>query len=372
MQFNDLVNAIGQAHVQLNSRANKTINLCATLRNWVIGAYIQEYEQKGSDRAQYGTALLTKLAEKLKKQNIPGCSERYLQLFRLFYQTYPTIWQTVSAEFKSLLGKNFFPQISQTASAKSATHPKIKGLDANTLLTHLSFSHFVEMIKINDPLKRAFYELECIKCTWAVRELRRQIGSLYYERVGLSKNKEKLVEMVRSKKLPEQPSEIIRDPYIFEFLGLKPSEIMLENDLRDALVMKLQEFILELGKGFCFEARNKRVLIGGEYFFIDLVFYHKILKTNVLIELKLRQFKQGDISQLDSYLNYYKENEMTEGDKPPVGILLCTEKNHALVKYALAGMDNQLFVSEYSLQLPSQEEMSKFLERSLEQEISKK
>jgi len=242
------------------------------------------------------------------------------------------------------------------------------GLDAETLLSNLSFTHFSELLKIDDQLKRSFYELECIRCGWTTRELSRQIGSLYYERTGLSKNKKKLIEIVRAQALPQKASDIIRDPYVFEFLGLKPHELMFENDLRDGLVGKLQQFILELGKGFCFEARNKRILIGKEYYFIDLVFYHRILKCNVLLELKLRKFKHGDMAQLNTYLNYYKKNEMTEGDKPPIGILLCTEKDHPLVEYALAGIDNQLFVSEYSLQLPSKEEMEKFLEEELQKE----
>jgi predicted nuclease of restriction endonuclease-like (RecB) superfamily len=368
MNFDDLIIAISNTHNVLGKKANNTINTCTTLRNWLIGAYVQEYEQKGEDRAQYGAGLLEKLSNDLKRKGISGCSARNIWLFRQFYQIYPLILQAVPAEFKDLLGQNILSPILQAAPAESKTAQSVTGLDVATLLSNLSFTHFVELLKIKDPLKRVFYELECIKCGWSTRELNRQIGSLYYERVGLSKNKEKLIKLVRNQKLPEQPDDIIRDPYVFEFLGLKPHEVMYENNLRDALVAKLQNFILELGKGFCFEARNKRVIIGEKYYFIDLVFYHKILKASILLELKLRPFKHGDMAQLNTYLNYYKKNEMVTGDKSPIGILLCTEKDHPLVEYALAGIDNQLFVSEYSLQLPSKEEIGKFLAQAIQKE----
>jgi len=368
MNFTDLTAAIGNTHEQFSSKAGKTVNICTTLRNWVIGAYIQEYELQGGDRAEYGAELLDNLSKVLKKNNIPGCSARNLWLFRQFYRAYPLILQAVPAEFKSMLDANVLSTIMQAVPAASKETTSALGLDSATLLANLSFTHFVELLKIDDLLKRSFYELECIKCGWSTRELSRQIGSLYFERLGLSKNKKKLVELVRAQKLPEQPADIIRDPYVFEFLGLKPHEVMFENNLRDGLVSKLQQFILELGKGFCFEARNKRILIGKEYYFIDLVFYHKVLKTNILFELKLGKFKHGDMAQLNTYLNYYKKHEMTEGDKPPIGILLCTEKDHTLVEYALAGLDNQLFVSEYILQLPSKEEIGKFLQLELQKE----
>lgn len=364
MNFVDLTIAMENTHQLFSNRAGKTVNVCATLRNWFIGAYIQEYELQGNDRAKYGVELLGNLSKVLKYNSIPGCSTRNLWLFKQFYRTYPAILQALPAEFKNMLETNILLTIVQT----SKITPQAIGLDSATLLNHLSFSHFVELIKIDDVLKRSFYELECVKCGWSIRELGRQIASLYFERLGLSKNKEKLTELVRSKKLPEQPADIIRDPYIFEFLGIKPSEIMLENDLRDGLVSKLQQFILELGKGFCFEARNKRILIGKEYYFIDLVFYHKLLKANILFELKLGKFKHGDMAQLNTYLNYYKKHEMSEGDKQPIGILLCTEKDHTLVEYALAGLDNQLFVSEYILQLPSKEEIGRFLRNELQKE----
>jgi predicted nuclease of restriction endonuclease-like (RecB) superfamily len=227
---------------------------------------------------------------------------------------------------------------------------------------------FKQLTDVDDDTKRTFYEIECIRGNWSVRELMRQINSLYYERSGLSKNKKKLAELVRNGAEVAEPKLAIRDPYIFEFMGLKPPEVMSETHLEDQILEKLQEFLLELGHGFCFEARQKRILIGDEHFFVDLVFYHRILKCHVLVELKLDKFRQENIGQLNTYVNWYRKNMMTSGDNPPVGILLCTDKNHALVEYALAGMDNNLFVSKYQLELPKKEDMQRFIEEQLKSE----
>ena len=196
-----------------------------------------------------------------------------------------------------------------------------------------------------------------------MRELKRQIASLYYERSGLSKDKEKLSEIAHSAAEPFLPAQIIRDPYIFEFLGLRPQDTMGESDLEDALLDRLQEFLLELGHGFCFEARQKRILIGGEHFFVDLVFYHRILKCHVLVELKTQAFSHENLGQLNTYVAYFKKQEMTVGDQPPIGILLCTRKNEALVEFALGDLSNQLFVSRYATEMPDKAAMEKFLQQ---------
>jgi predicted nuclease of restriction endonuclease-like (RecB) superfamily len=225
-------------------------------------------------------------------------------------------------------------------------------------------------MKIDDVLKRNFYELECIKSNWSVRELKRQIASLYFERTALSKDKAKLIEYVRQSSPIDviSISNTIRDPYVFEFLGLKPKEVMYESDLQKALLDKLQDFLLELGKGVCFEARNKRILIGDTYYFIDAVFYHRILKCSILVELKMNAMNHENIGQLKTYLNYYRKHEINPGDNPPIGILLCAEKDHALVEYALGEGDSEnLFVSKYQLELPSKEEMQIFLEQNLKE-----
>jgi predicted nuclease of restriction endonuclease-like (RecB) superfamily len=236
------------------------------------------------------------------------------------------------------------------------------GVAAGEVLTRLSFSHIAELLQCDDATQRAFYELECIRGTWSVRELRRQIASLYYERSGLSENKGKLATLTQEGAERTEPTLAIRDPYVFEFLGLKPQEVMGESHLEDQLLDKLHDFLLELGHGFCFEARQKRITIGDSHNFVDLVFYHRILKCHVLVELKVAAFSHENIGQLNTYVSWYRTNVMTAGDNPPVGILLCTQKDHALVEYALSGMDSGLFVSKYLLELPSKEEMQRFLE----------
>ena len=194
------------------------------------------------------------------------------------------------------------------------------------LVERLAFTHFVELIKLEDPLKRTFYEIECIRGNWSVRELKRQINSLYFERSGLSKDKKKLAALAQEGAETAEPKLAIRDPYIFEFLGLKPKEVMSESHLEEELLDKLQDFLLEMGYGFCFEARQKRILIGDTHNFVDLVFYHRILKCHVLVELKLEEFSHETIGQLNTYVSWYRKNMMTEGDNPTVGILLCTKK----------------------------------------------
>ncbi|MBC8185690.1 DUF1016 family protein [candidate division KSB1 bacterium] len=388
LNFESLVSELVQLHHQSEQQTTKAINVGMTIRNWLIGHHIVEYEQNGEDRAKYGEKLLESIAEEFKKKKIKGMSETNLKVFRQFYEFYPQIRQslndqsyfpirqTVSDEFKleksQTVSDKSDSQIIQTLSEESqkpireSLSPEF-ALSGKELLSKLSFSHISELIKINDQLKRSFYEVECIRGTWSVRELRRQINSLYFERSGLSKDKKALAKHVQSKAEKVSLLTTIQDPLVFEFLGLKSTDVMLESDLETALLDRLQEFIMELGHRFCFEARQKRILIGEEYFFIDLVFYHRILKCHVLIDLKVEAFEHSFVGQLNTYLNYYIENEMAEGDNPPVGLLLCTEKNHTLVRYAKAGMANKLFVSKYQLELPKKEELQKFIEEQLQE-----
>jgi predicted nuclease of restriction endonuclease-like (RecB) superfamily len=371
LDFAALVDAIGQMTERLSAQAGKAVNISLTLRNWTIGCYIREYEQNGADRAQYGETLLEALSERLTQVGIEGMAARSLRLYRQFYLGYPQIWQTVSARFPpGLLSEAIW----QSLSAKSGTEmlPGIAGtksskcqIPADRLVNSLSFSHFAELITIEDPLKRAFYEIECLRGSWSVRELKRQIGSLYFERSGLSQNKEKLAELEQAGAEQADPKLAIRDPYIFEFLGIKSREVMRESDLEEALLDKLQDFLLELGHGFCFEARQKRILIGDSHGFVDLVFYHRILKCHVLVELKIEAFTHENLGQLNTYVSWYRKHMMADNDNPPVGILLCTQKDHALIEYALAGMDNKLFVSKYQLELPAREEIQRFLEAKM-------
>ena len=359
MNFKKLVDSIQQIHDQLSDQACRAVNTSLTLRNWLIGLYIQEYEQHGADRAQYGESLLDRLSEELRQIGIPRSGTRELRRYRLFYSVYPQIRDALTPEFSSrlLLRKN-----SGVSDSQMSREFQIGG---KTLISRLSFTHLVELIALDDATKRAFYEAECIRGNWSVRELKRQIASLYYERSGLSRNKQKLSELAQQSAEKDEPKLVIRDPYVFEFLGLRPKEVMSESHLEDQLINKLEAFLLELGHGFCFEARQKRILIGDEHFFVDLVFYHRILKCHILVDLKLEKFSHQNIGQLNTYVSWYRKNMMVEGDNPPVGILLCTDKNHALVEYALAGMDNNLFVSKYLLELPKKEEMQRFIEEQV-------
>jgi len=235
-------------------------------------------------------------------------------------------------------------------------------LSSQQLIDCLSYSHFELLVALDSDEKRAFYESECIRGCWSFRDLKRQINSLMFERCELSINKQKLTDQSQSGGEHVAAQLLIRDPYVFEFLGLTPMEVMSESHLEDQLLSKLQQFLLELGQGFCFEARQRRILIGDKYYFVDLVFYHRILKCHVLVDLKFEEFTHENIGQLNTYVSWFEKNVRESGDNPPIGILLCTEKDHALVQYALAAMDNELFVSKYQLQLPTPEILKQQLE----------
>lgn len=367
--FSDLASIIQSTHDVAQSSAIRAINRMQTMRNWLIGYYIVEFEQHGKDRAEYGTQLLKKLEEQVNRK---GLNVTLFQTSRNFYNLYPQmgglfvpneIYSTLSNKSESripLMDKSTDAQtntICATVSHKFQTPPEM-------IVSRLSFSHIREIMSVDDPLARYFYEQECIKCTWSVRELRRQISTNLYFRAGISGNPEKMLSQSFVQGHDSAALQI-RQPFTFEFLGLKAQEIVDEHDLEDALISHLQEFILELGKGFCFEARQKRIIIDDEYYYPDLLFYNRILHCGVIIELKNEEFSHENLGQLNAYVSYYKENEMQLGDNPPVGILLCTRKGKKMVEYALAGMDNQLFVSTYMLQLPDRKTLEDFLLKQL-------
>lgn len=367
--FSDLASIIQSTHDVAQSSAIRAINRMQTMRNWLIGYYIVEFEQHGKDRAEYGTQLLKKLEEQVNRK---GLNVTLFQTSRNFYNLYPQmgglfvpneIYSTLSNKSESripLMNKSTDAQtntICATVSHKFQTPPEM-------IVSRLSFSHIREIMSVDDPLARYFYEQECIKCTWSVRELRRQISTNLYFRTGISGNPEKMLSQ-STVQGHDSAALQIRQPFTFEFLGLKAQEIVDEHDLEDALISHLQEFILELGKGFCFEARQKRIIIDDEYYYPDLVFYNRILHCGVIIELKNEEFSHENLGQLNAYVSHYKENEMQQGDNPPVGILLCTRKGKKMVEYALAGMDNQLFVSTYMLQLPDRKTLEDFLLKQL-------
>lgn len=360
MSFDALVASIRDVHGTLSAQASRAVNVSLTVRNWLIGCYIAEYELHGADRADYGDNLLQELADNLEGLKVSTCARRQLYQYLRFYRTYPGIVRSLTAQFQSLL-----PRSLTLAHKKVPTMSALSVVDRGEILAKLSYTHIERLLAVDDETARAFYEFECVRGNWSVRELKRQIASLYYERSGLSRDKKKLAELAHDGAEQTEPRLAIRDPYVFEFLGLKPSEVMAESELEAALTDRLQAFLLELGHGFCFEARQKRILIGDTYGFVDLVFYHRVLKCHVLIDLKLEEFSHENIGQLNTYVTWYRRHMMTEGDNPPIGILLCAHKDHALVEYALAGIDNQLFVSKYQLALPSKGDMQHFLEREI-------
>jgi predicted nuclease of restriction endonuclease-like (RecB) superfamily len=364
--FEDLVSSVVRIHEQAQVYAAKAVNIGLTCRNWLIGHRIVIFEQNGEDRAAYGERLIDSLAERLVDYGLSRVTPRELRRYRLFYQVYPQIWESLTPKF--LADAGFDPiklSVFNPSPIRESVTPESKIVDraVASIPSRLSFTHLSELIQLSNETQRRFYELECVRGNWSVRELRRQIASLYFERSGLSTDKTKLSAMAHAQAETLIPAHVIRDPYIFEFLGLRAKDAMGESDLEDALLDRLQEFLLEMGHGFCFEARQKRILIGDEYFFVDLVFYHRILKCHVLVELKTQAFSHENLGQLNTYGAYYKKHEMTAGDQPPIGILLCTRKNEALVEFALGEVTNSLFVSNYAVEMPDKAVMEKFLSR---------
>lgn len=361
--FNDLASIVQTTHDAAQSSAVKAINRMQTMRNWLIGYYIVEFEQHGKDRAEYGTQLLKKLEERVDRK---GLTTTLFKWARKFYRLYPQMMENLPIPICATVMHQLQPiENKEDTIGASMTHQFVT--PGKTIISHLSFTHLREIMTLDDPLARYFYEQECIKCTWSVRELRRQISTNLYVRAGISANPEKLLSLP-SVQGHDSAELQIRQPFTFEFLGLKAQEVVDEHDLEDALISHLQEFILELGKGFCFEARQKRIIIDDEYYYPDLVFYNRILHCGVIIELKNEEFSYENFGQLNAYVSHYRENEMRPGDNPPIGILLCTRKGRKMVEYALAGMDNNLFVSTYMLQLPDKKTLEEFLLKQLEEE----
>lgn len=407
-----LLKAIESVNLQMVGRAAAVVNQALVIRNWLIGAYLVEYEQGGADRAKYGAKLLETLAKDLEKRGLKGLNLRSLRNCRSLYVCYPQIRQPLVAELTSdlplpripapqesevvpaLLGNDSVTSgygIRQPLVAEFKTSTLVKRIpgsvspelgdaesssrlmrnSAETLPTpltaetvlRLSWTQLLEFIRIDDPWKRAFYENECLRGHWSKRQLQRQIESLLYERTGLSTNKKAVVERARRQEPLESIADVLRDPYILEFTGLAERTEYSEDELETALLDHLQRFLLELGRGFCFEARQFRMTEGCKHHRVDLVFYHRLLRCHVLIDLKIRAFQPADAGQMNFYVNWFKANMMAEGDNPPVGILLCSDKDGVEVEFATAGMDQKLFVSRYVTALPSVEQLKAFLDR---------
>lgn len=361
MNFEKLVTRIQQTNDFLQQNAVKAVNTHLTFRNWLTGFYIVEFEQNGSDRAKYGTKLLENIAQNI---NIKGLTAPELSRCRQFYNTYPQILGLIIQDFKNVLPADFLPEKAILGlPTQELQNEDLKHV--STIFQTISYTHFTELIKIDDNTKRRFYELLILKTQPSVKELKRQIETLTFERVGLSENYKTSFDEVAKKIQPQQATDLVKSHYFFEFLNIGQPHLIEETELEQALVSNLQEFITELGNGFCFEARQKRILIGDEYYFIDLVFYHRILKCHVLVELKTENAKHEHIGQLKSYLQHYKKNVQEGNDNPPVGILLVTNQNKTLVEYAIADSDLDIFVSKYQLQLPDKAKLEAFINNEL-------
>ena len=380
INFNSLVQQIEYTDRALQNNARLIINRHVTAKAWLTGYYIVEYEQKGEDRAKYGEKLIQNLAKQLGSKKF---SVTTLKIYRQFYVTYPQLASPV-AQFldnhlaigQSATGQLVLPENQSIEKSQSLTDQFIvpttaqKALpilvDSFSIFNRLSFTHLVALLPIADPLERAFYETMAIKGTWSSRELERQIDSNYYIRTGWSKQPDQLVNIVQGKaEIATLPVDI-KSPFVFEFLGLKAKNVVEESDLETALMDNLQDFILELGMGFCFEERQKKLLIDDRYYKADLVFYHRVLKRHVIIELKAHRLDYSDVAQLNMYLAYFRKNIMLSDDNEPIGILLCSEVGQEMAEYTMIGADTNLFLSKYQLELPSTERMTEFLRKENE------
>ena len=370
MNFESLVGQINQVQDVLQAQAAHAVNLTLTARNWLVGYYIVEYEQHGEDRAKYGEKLLKNLAQRLNRR---GFGERRLYEFRQTYLIYPQIGPVIVG----YLAKNNHDGFLRLPTAKLQLDdclkdgklrlPTAKSGDeewqtpADRLFNRLSATHLILLSNLKDPLKRAFYEQETIRGCWTVTELDRQVSSQYYERMGMSKEKKALQRLTAQNAQQLTPRDIIHNPVSLEFLGLPSQDVVTETKLETTILNHLQMVLMEMGRGFCFEARQKRILIDQDYFKADLIFYHRILKCHVIIDLKIDRFRHEYASQLNLYMNYYKHEVMQADDNPPIGLLLCTDYGVTTVQYATEGLSQNLFVSKYRLQLPSEEEMRQYL-----------
>ena len=325
----ELIRNIGSLLETGKKQAVSAVNQAMVRTYWEIGKHIVEYEQAGNEKAEYGSETLKRLSRDLTERYGNGFGMSNINKMRKFYSLYP-ILQTVSAK--------------------------------------LSWSHYVELLKIEDSMERSFYLKECEQDNWGVRELRRQMKSMLFQRLALSKDKTEVIRLSTEGQVVEKAEDILKDPYVFEFVGLPELPVYKEGDLENALVNNLSQFLLELGKGFTYVGRQQKINIGGRIYKVDLVFYHRILKCFVLIDLKRGEVQHEDIGQMNLYLNYFREELNTEGDTEPIGIVLGAYEDKLMVKYATQNISNQLFVSRYQLYLPNKEQLEQEVRRFLREE----
>ena len=331
---------------------SRTVNTTRVVANWLIGREIVEEEQKGEERAEYGHQLLEEISEHLKSEFGSGYSVDNLELFRRFYLVYSDLISdalrrksfeeaNISDALPRKLKKTNIPfgfEIGHTVSNDS--------WKPGQLHSNLSWTHYRALVRVDKKGARAFYEIESVRNNWTARELERQINSLLYERLALSKEKKGLMSLATKGQEIQKPADVFKDPMVMEFLGLPESPKLVESDLEQALINNLQSFLLELGKGFAFVSRQERITLDSDHFYIDLVFYHTILKCFVIIDLKVGKLNHQDLGQLQLYVNYYDQERRTEGDNPSLGLILCTDKNDAVVRYTLGpDQEKKIFAS---------------------------
>lgn len=325
--YKDLIDKVGSLLAQARTKAAQTVNTLLVQTYWQVGQYIVEFEQGGKEKAEYGSFLFDQLSKDLTAQYGKGFSRANLLYMRKLYLAFPK---------------------------------------RETLSNVLGWSHYFEILRSDDELAIRFYVKQCEKENWSVRELKRQMNSMLFHRLALSKDKEGVLALAQQGLDIQKPDDILKDPYVLEFLNIPQSHQYLEGELEEKLISNLQHFLLELGKGFAFEKKQYRISISGKHFYVDLVFYHRILKCFVLIDLKRGEVTHQDVGQMNLYLNYFKKEVSTEGDNPPIGIVLGADKDNILVEYATESISNQLFVSKYQLYLPNKEQLTAELQKLLE------
>lgn len=341
----------------------RTVNTAQVVANWLIGREIVEEEQHGKKRAGYGETLLMEISKKLTEDFGRGWSVRQLEYCRAFYFAYPVLLggDGKSNAPRAISSPEVISHALRSESPEKTWHP-------GSLNPNLSWTHYRALLKIASQDSRAFYEIEAIRNNWSARELERQINSLLFERLAKSRDKIGLMKLATKGQEIAMPSDVFKDPVVIEFLGLPESPRLVESDLEQALIDNLHAFLLELGKGFAFVSRQERITLDGDHFYIDLVFYHAVLKCYVLIDLKVGKLTHADLGQMQLYVNYFDRERCTNGDNPTLGLILCTDKNDAVVKYLLGpDQSKKIFTSRYKLHLPTEAELAAELKREFYQ-----
>ena len=347
----------------------RSVDTAQVASNWLIGREIVEDEQHGKAKAEYGRKLVVELSEKLRKEYGAGYSATNLKLFRQFYSSYPSL---LSGAIGHTL-RDQLPAPKEGAAAPGAMElPSPIGHTASDqsvvpgrLHPSLSWSIYRHLMRVEKPDARDFYEIEAIKNNWSAREIERQINSLLYERLALSKDKKGLMRLATKGQEIRKPADAFKDPVVIEFLGLPESHKLVESKLEEALIGNLQAFLLEMGKGFAFVSRQERLTLEGDHFYTDLVFYHTVLKCFVIIDLKVGKLTHQDLGQMQLYVNYFDRERRTSGDTPTLGLILCTDKNDAVVKYTLGEKQRKIFASRYKLYLPTEAELKAEIKREV-------